>query len=254
MALDLGLLICIGISLMLFGITYRQYRHLRSGLGTLLHDLKTPLAIIQLHTETLLRHDLPPEKQKKILEVISDSGQQFTESLEQLQQSLDGQKRECLVFGNLSNTVREIADRYFEHLKLRGFTVEVQSEDDHLFARFNKPAISQALINLLDNARKYSGPEKWIGLNMRREDGNAIIEVVDRGHGVVPEERKKLFRTFFRGRVPFPTKGEGLGLSIAREVMKRHQGRLECDAAQENGAVFRLRLPVIGESSVSRSR
>ena len=113
--------------------------------------------------------------------------------------------------------------------------------------------------NLVSNAIKYSPRSGAIRINLRTEDGFAVLDVVDQGHGVDPGDRQKIFESFYQGKPPAEgrVKGSGLGLAIAREYALAHGGRIEVLDRSDGrrGAQFRLMLPAAasGESAPAGS-
>jgi len=107
--------------------------------------------------------------------------------------------------------------------------------------------------NLVSNAIKYSPRSASIVVSLRAEQGFAVLDVVDRGPGIDPAERERIFESFYQGRPPVDgrVKGSGLGLAIAREYALAHGGRIELveRGTNEHGAHFRLWLPLaVGEA------
>lgn len=104
--------------------------------------------------------------------------------------------------------------------------------------------LEQVLINLIENARKYSPPEQPIDVRIDVTDAEVTITVRDRGIGVPPEDRERIFERFHRSaNVDKGVSGLGLGLHIAREIVRAHHGALMVDAALGGGSIFTLRLP-----------
>ena len=107
-------------------------------------------------------------------------------------------------------------------------------------------AIEQAILNLLTNAMKYSGESQEIGLALKRQDGQAVIQVSDRGVGIDAKEQASIFEKFYR----IPTlenelvPGTGLGLPLVTHIVKAHGGRVEVQSALKKGSTFSILLPL----------
>jgi signal transduction histidine kinase len=103
-------------------------------------------------------------------------------------------------------------------------------------------AVQEALINILDNAVKYSGAEKYLRVATGIRMDDVYVEIEDHGPGISPEYRERVFETFFR--VPSPktsgAKGSGLGLAIARHIMEAHGGRIDLRSTPGRGSTFTL--------------
>ena len=99
-------------------------------------------------------------------------------------------------------------------------------------------------MNLLDNAVKYSGDSKFIGIRLREDAGKAVLEVEDRGIGIPVAEREKIFQRFYRVPNSAAKGGYGLGLFLVRHIMEAHLGRVEVDSEPGAGSCFRLVFPM----------
>ena len=123
------------------------------------------------------------------------------------------------------------------------FTVEVAPDLPQIDA--DRDAISGALLNLLQNAFKYTGDDKHIALRVVNEGGEVIIEVQDNGVGIPRRELKRVFERFYRidSLLTRQTEGSGLGLSIALRIVQAHRGKITVDSAPGKGTTFRLHLP-----------
>jgi two-component system phosphate regulon sensor histidine kinase PhoR len=113
-------------------------------------------------------------------------------------------------------------------------------------ARLNGALIIQALVNLLDNAVKYSPPSSKVSLEAERRDGMLLVSVRDRGMGIPPEHLDRIFERFYRvdrSRSQDPG-GTGLGLAIVRHIALLHHGAVEVESHAGEGSVFRIRIPV----------
>jgi signal transduction histidine kinase len=107
-------------------------------------------------------------------------------------------------------------------------------------------AIGQALINLVNNAIKYSREERYIRLRVRREGDRILISVTDRGIGVAKADQKKIFEKFYRAEnsLLHETKGSGLGLALVQHIMEAHGGTVEVESTSGKGSTFTLVLPL----------
>jgi signal transduction histidine kinase len=110
----------------------------------------------------------------------------------------------------------------------------------------DEEALGQAIINLVNNAIKYSRESKTIHIDVRREGGKVLVSVKDTGIGIPRGEQKKIFEKFFRGEdsLVHETKGSGLGLALVRHIMEAHGGAAEVESTPGKGSTFTLVLPV----------
>ena len=119
----------------------------------------------------------------------------------------------------------------------------------------DREAIARALVNLVDNALKYSADEKFLGVKLYRANGVLKLEVIDRGIGIMRREQSKIFEKFYRTGDPLVhnTKGSGLGLSLVRHITRAHGGDVEVESTPGKGSKFTLSLPLVASNSRRRT-
>ena len=215
------------------------------------HELKTPLALIRLFAETLELGRVPGEqKAQQYYRVINKESQRLTQLINNI---LDfsrieaGRKEYRLASADLARIVAEVVDAYRFQIEQQGFRFEVDVEDDLPHVAADKEAVAQALLNLVNNALKYTRDEKYLRLAVtRRGEGAVAIAVTDRGIGVAKGEQKKIFEKFYRAEdsLVHETKGSGLGLSLVKHIMEAHGGAVEVESTPGRGSTFTLVLPV----------
>lgn len=117
--------------------------------------------------------------------------------------------------------------------------------DEDLEAFINPPLLEQAVVNLLDNAIKYSNPQSTVEMKATHENGETIISVQDEGIGIEQEHLPRLFERFYRvdkGRSR-RRGGTGLGLAIVKHITQSHRGRVTVESTPGKGSTFRIHLP-----------
>jgi two-component system, OmpR family, sensor histidine kinase KdpD len=107
--------------------------------------------------------------------------------------------------------------------------------------------IGQVLVNLLENAARYTPESASIEISARQEGDNVVIEVADRGPGLPPGDPNRLFEKFYRGSGVKPRSGAGLGLAICRGIVQLHGGKIHAENRPDGGAAFRFSLPLEGK-------
>jgi len=208
------------------------------------HELKTPLTLIRLYGETLqYGAGASEEERRSYCEIIMRESDRLTRLIERV---LDfsrvdrGEKRYHLEPGDFASVVRDSLGIYSQYLRRQGYQVEVVVEQPLPVTRFDPDAVVDALLNLVDNAAKYSGEAGYVGIRVRSEGDRIVCEVEDRGNGIPPADREHLFRKFHRGRNASGKGGYGLGLYLVKHVMDAHGGTIEVDSEVGRGTRFRL--------------
>jgi signal transduction histidine kinase len=214
------------------------------------HELKTPLALIRLFAETLELGRVPSEeKAHQYYRVINKESERLTQLINNI---LDfsrieaGRKEYRFAPADVGRIVEDVVESYQFPIEQQGFRLSVQVADDLPEVEVDKEALSQALINLVNNALKYSRDDKWIGIEARRDDGRILVSVKDRGIGIAKAEQKRIFEKFYRAEdsLVHETKGSGLGLALVRHIMEAHGGAVEVESAPGSGSTFTLVLPL----------
>jgi signal transduction histidine kinase len=211
------------------------------------HELKTPLTAIRMFAETLqLRRSSDPETQTEYLETIVNESERLTRLLNNV---LDfskierGKKEYRRTPEDLADIVNASARAMQYPLEQQQFTLNVDVQEGLPSANVDRDAIEQAILNLLANAMKYSGDSRVIDLSLVRADGQAVIEVADRGVGIDPAEQSKIFDQFYR--VPNEgIPGTGLGLTLVRHIAAGHGGRVTVESTPGEGTTFAIHLPL----------
>jgi two-component system sensor histidine kinase KdpD len=220
----------------------RRVEALRSALLTAVsHDLRTPLTTIKA-----LAHEIAdggPADRARVIEEESDRLDALVGDLldlSRIQSGAIGLSAEVNTADDLVGASLRRADAV-----LRAHTVEIDmSSDGLLVGRFDLTNALRALVNLLENAAKYSPPGSPITIRARRRDDRLLISVLDRGPGVPAEERGRIFEPFYRpAGTPPDVRGTGLGLSIARGLAVAQGGGVEFEPRPGGGSVFTLQLP-----------
>jgi len=217
------------------------------------HELKTPLTSIRMFAETLRLGRFTDRKtQEDYLETIVEESERLTRLLDgvlDFSQIEQGRKTYRLRKASTADVVRATVRAVEYPLKREGFDLRVRIEDDAP-ALLDADAVQQALLNLVVNAMKFSGDSREIDLRLSSQDGQARIEVRDRGVGIPREEQARIFESFYRveteenRRIP----GAGLGLALVEHVAKGHGGRVLVESAPGRGSTFTLELPLESET------
>ena len=217
------------------------------------HELHTPLTAIRSAGENLADGVVTaPEQVKRYGELVAREGRRLTDMVAQALE-MAGIRSGRRVYHPQPVAVTELIDGAIASSAwlLRERAVEVERDVEASLPPVNvdTAAVEQALRNLIDNAAKYGGAERWVGVRARRSGAEVVVEVADRGPGVGKDDLAHLFEPFYRGsRVASSVPGSGLGLSLVRHVVEAHGGRVTVSAGESGrGSVFRIYLPVVAE-------
>ncbi len=213
------------------------------------HELRTPLSLIRLYAETLEMGRLTsPEKYQEYYRIIRKESERLTGLINNI---LDfsrieaGRKEYDFRETDMSELVHNTLDSYRYQLEQNGFQFE-EKIDEVPALRVDREAMARSLLNLVNNALKYSQDRKFIGVNLYRDNGSVKLEVVDQGIGIPHDEQQKIFEKFYRVGDPLVhnTKGSGLGLSLVRHIVQAHGGEVSVDSTPGQGSKFTIVLPV----------
>ncbi|HLE63616.1 MAG TPA: HAMP domain-containing sensor histidine kinase [Pyrinomonadaceae bacterium] len=214
------------------------------------HELRTPLALIRLYAETLeLGRITAQEKKEEYYRIIRKESERLTALINNI---LDfsrieaGRKEYDFRETDIAELVRNTLDAYRFQIEQQGFAFEQSIDPSIPRVRVDREAIARALVNLVNNALKYSANEKFIGVKLYRADGALKLEVVDRGIGITRREQSKIFEKFYRtgDALVHNTKGSGLGLSLVRHITQAHGGEVVVESTPGKGSKFTVSLPL----------
>ena len=223
------------------------------------HELRTPLSLIRLYAETLEMGRLKtPEKCQEYYSIIRKESERLTALINNI---LDfsrieaGRKEYDFRETDMRELVHNTLESYRYQIEQNGFAFEERISEDVPALRVDREAMARSLLNLVNNALKYSQDRKFIGVNLFRDNGAVKLEVVDHGIGIPVHEQGKIFEKFYRVGDPLVhnTKGSGLGLSLVRHIVQAHGGQVLVDSVPGRGSKFTITLPVNGGTSVSKA-
>jgi len=212
------------------------------------HELKTPVTIMRLYGDTLLRQrELSEAERRDFYRIIGRESARLGRLVDQVltfSQVERGDVRYDLQAGDPAPVIAGIVDDYTGWLEHAGFSVERDLPSSAPAVRFDAAAVSQAVINLLENAVKYSAASRQIAVRLAASNGHVTFEVEDHGIGIVPADRERIFERFYRAPSGTGKGGYGLGLFMVRHIMQAHGGRAEVESEPGRGSTFRLVFPV----------
>jgi signal transduction histidine kinase len=218
------------------------------------HELKTPLTSIRAHAETLLmgRAGSAATTADYLKTIVSES-ERLTRLVDSvLDFSRIEQRRTAyhLQETRLEDVVSSAVKAMEYPLSQLGFTLTVSSDGSAPTLDADPEALTQAILNLLGNAMKYSGDARHIEMRIGSRDDEAFVDVVDHGIGIARDEQSRIFERFHRVQSIETTGigGTGLGLPLALHVVKAHRGRIAVVSHPGRGSTFSVRLPLQGHT------
>ena len=220
------------------------------------HELRSPITSIRGFAEGMADGVIPAEEHPKYLRLVADESKRLSGLVNDLlalsRLERDDAKPELSVF-DINEMLRRAIIRRMTDLEEKKIEIACEPETDPCYVRADRDRIEQVVINLLDNAIKFTGDEGKITLSSRVRGEKAEVTVRDNGIGVAEEDREKIFDRFFTAdRAHTSGKGTGLGLSICRRIMEMHGQSLRL-LDTDVGAAFRFTLEYAGEGDNGNS-
>jgi signal transduction histidine kinase len=216
------------------------------------HELKTPIASIQLYLQTLKKRDLTEIKRQEFYDVILSDSNRLLNTVEQVLTASRARERTRLLnvteikLGELlGECVRIIQSRY----NLEKDSIELVEGAKDIKISGDQTELQAVFTNLFDNAVKYSRNEVKVLVDLKSLPKNRVeINIKDNGVGIAPNEAKRIFKRFYR--IPNlstqKAKGTGLGLYIVRAIVKKHKGKIFVQSEGEGkGSTFVVQLPIM---------
>jgi two-component system phosphate regulon sensor histidine kinase PhoR len=214
------------------------------------HELKTPITAIKGSVETLLGGAVEDEESaQRFLDIIarqSDRLNAIIEDLLALSRIEQGEEQEGIELRQTQ--LRTVFLNTLQACQIKAQDKQVTLEmdcPDGIDIKINAPLLEQALVNLLDNAIKYSSQNDRVHFSARLTDSTVVIKVQDWGCGISQEHLPRLFERFYRVDKARSRKlgGTGLGLAIVKHIVQSHNGHIEVDSSLGQGSIFTLQLP-----------
>ena len=226
-----------------------QKEQLRANLlRSISHDLRTPLTSISGNAENLLMNEetMSEEQRKKVYRDVYDDSMWLINLVENLLfvTRIENGTMELNIQGEI---VEDVIEEAVRHVNRRGKNQEICVEcDGLLMAKMDVKLMMQVIINLVDNAVKYTPADSKITVKAKQYQNKAVISVADNGPGIPPEQKEKLFQMFYTlgNTVADGRRGMGLGLSLCRSIVNAHGSEIKIYDNVPCGAVFRFELEV----------
>jgi len=227
-------------------------------LSAVTHDVRTPLTAISGSAQTLIAagEDLASDRRRELLATIRDESDRLSRivgdllDLTRLESgALRVRKEPCPVDDVIDSALARLDER------LASREVEREVPDEVLVVPLDATLFEQVLLNLLENAAKYSPAGSPISVRVQRRGDEAVFEIADRGPGIPAAERERVFERFYRAGDGQRASGTGLGLTVSRAIVRAHGGTISAEDRPGGGALFRVRVPMndaTGQSPASK--
>jgi signal transduction histidine kinase len=219
------------------------------------HELRTPLAVIRSAAENLADGIVGDKEQvQRYGQLIASEGRRLTEMVEQVMEFAGFDAGRTLDLRPVAAV--DIAQAAIEAsgplLAETDTSVEFESPDGALLVKANHPALARSVQNLISNAVKYGGEDRWVGVRIAPADGRMVaISVTDHGRGIAEQDLSRIFEPFYRGQHASDghVHGSGLGLSLVDRIVRQHGGRVQVQTTPR-GTTFTLLVPAAPEATV----
>jgi two-component system, OmpR family, phosphate regulon sensor histidine kinase PhoR len=214
------------------------------------HELRTPLALIRMYAETLeMKRVRSEDKRYQYYRTIMSESTRLTQLINNILDfsKIESRKKEYqLAPESLRHLIEQTLEMYQFHLEQKDFELELDLQSDLPDIAVDSEAITQSLVNLIDNAIKNSPNEKYIRIQLYRENEHQVIAITDKGVGIPESEQKKIFEKFYRieSGLVHNSKGSGLGLSLVKHIMQIHGGSVSVKSKSDHGSTFYLKFSI----------
>lgn len=212
------------------------------------HELKTPLTSINGFVETLIMNeDLPIDKRNRFLAIIQKESDRLKRLIEDILLLSSIESKTNLVTENILvyDVFKEVYEMINYIANSKGISLEYEFEDENIRLQAHGDYMKQLLLNLIDNAIKYTPEGGKVIVNQFCENDEVIIEVIDNGVGIPEEDQKKIFQRFYRVDKARSRSvgGTGLGLAITKHIVNSLKGTISVESKLNEGSKFTVRLP-----------
>ncbi len=221
------------------------------------HELRTPLAAIKAYSETILDslEMLDPDTLKDFMDTIHKQSLHLENLLNELldfsrleQKALKLEKEESDIVAIAKDAVESLREK----AENNGVRLEFESSDEEIKALVDPKRIRQVLVNLIDNGIKFSkkdAEDKFVKVRIEKKEDSVLISVEDNGLGIPKDKFDKIFDKFYRvdQSLTYEISGTGLGLTVAKEIVELHGGRIWVESEEGVGTTFYVEIPLKGE-------
>lgn len=248
------LVIVVGVLFLVYAVRKEErLNQLKSDfIATVSHELKTPLSLVRMFAEMLASDRVPtPEKRAQYLDIIVRESERLSALIDNVLDfaRLEGGRASYeFVEADLADVVGRAVSHFRYRQQRDKPQVELDAPTPGPTVRLDARALELMVFNLLDNAFKYAGDSETVRVRVRADGRRALLEVEDQGPGIDPEDARRVFERFYRGRAARrgQARGSGIGLALVQHIARAHGGQATVHpAAGPHGALFRVAFPAV---------
>jgi signal transduction histidine kinase len=221
--------------------------------STVSHEFKSPLTSIRQLAEMLQTGRVPSEERRQqyydVLLQQSERLTLLTDNILSLAKIEEGRAEFAFETTGITALLTSVVSSFQERVRHEGFDIELKIQGQTPLVSADRASLSQAITNLIDNAIKYSGDSRKVVVGASADEQSVVIVVRDFGVGIKKEDIDKVFERFFRGgdELTRTVKGSGLGLTLVKEIVEAHRGKIIVESEPGKGSVFSILLPLSQE-------
>jgi len=250
--LTIILIIVLGL-FFLFRDIYREeqlYRMKSDFISNVTHDIKTPISTMRTLAENLSEGWIKdPESQQEYFNILTRESERLSQVVENILEFSRGEASKNhyeMKWVPIDDLAHKIVDRFKTSIQGKNVLFKPDIPENLPLILCNPDRIEHAVLNLLDNALKFSGDQKEIDFLVRAMNGNLQISVHDNGYGIKKNERGKIFQKFYRVESGNGQNkpGSGIGLSLVRDIVNQHGGIITVDSKLGEGSTFSITIPI----------
>ena len=215
------------------------------------HDLKTPIAKIQAVVDRLRIDNQLPQSAQEDLSNLKDYSEELNRYIQSILKVLRVESKDFKInkeTADLNGVIENVLHRVSPLAQSKGIEIRTQLEPMFLI-EFDVTLMTEVILNLLENAIKYSKPQGYIEVKTSETDTDILVSVADNGEGISPEDQLNIWKKFVRGKnQDLKTKGSGLGLYLVKYFIELHGGQISLKSEVAKGSTFFITLPIESET------
>jgi signal transduction histidine kinase len=218
--------------------------------STISHEFKSPLSSIRQLAEMLQSGRVPSEvRRQEYYDVLVEQSERLSlliDNILDFAKLEEGRKKFDFQMINIGELLKDLVSVIQDQVRHKDFVIQLEIEKPLPVIHADKESITQVITNLIDNAIKYSGESKKVIISASEQNRYLVIKVKDFGIGIRKEEIDKIFERFYRGgdELTRTVKGSGLGLTLVKQIVEAHRGKISVESSSGKGSTFTVMIPL----------